>query len=141
MGLDRFHHTPCGFCSVEFVRRQDALAAVSNLNATKLDGRVIRVDLDAGFQQGRQFGRGTSGGQVRDERRALGLTDPGRNKRPKTLNWTPPEHVRQQQLQQGQTADPSLDAYGPTAGGGGATEVGDSDMAGQGVNSRFRDES
>ncbi|OMJ09088.1 Nuclear cap-binding protein subunit 2 [Smittium culicis] len=39
------------------------------VNGTKLDGRLIRTDLDPGFKEGRQFGRGRSGGQVRDEYR------------------------------------------------------------------------
>lgn len=30
----------------------------------KLDERYIRVDLDPGFREGRQFGRGRRGGQV-----------------------------------------------------------------------------
>jgi nuclear cap-binding protein subunit 2 len=34
-----------------------------------LDGKVIRVDWDIGFTEGRQYGRGKSGGQVRDEHR------------------------------------------------------------------------
>jgi nuclear cap-binding protein subunit 2 len=67
MGLDRLRKTPCGFCFVEYYQRSDALAAVSMLSGTKLDGRVIRVELDAGFQPGRQYGRGISGGQVRDD--------------------------------------------------------------------------
>lgn len=79
MGLDRFRKTPCGFCFVEYHRRDDALSAVANLSGTKLDGRVIRVELDAGFQPGRELGRGTSGGQVRDDRR--GGLDPARSKR------------------------------------------------------------
>ena len=69
MGMDRLKKTPCGFCFVEYYLRKDALAAVSLLSSTKLDGRVIRVELDAGFQQGRQYGRGKKGGQVRDDRR------------------------------------------------------------------------
>jgi nuclear cap-binding protein subunit 2 len=70
LGLDRFKKTPCGFCFVEYHDRKHALAAVSELTGTKLDGKVIRVELDAGFIPGRQFGRGASGGQVRDDRRA-----------------------------------------------------------------------
>lgn len=31
--------------------------------------RIVRTDWDAGFVEGRQFGRGKSGGQVRDEYR------------------------------------------------------------------------
>lgn len=68
MGLDRFKKVPCGFAFVEFQHRIDALNAVANLTGTKLDGLLIRVELDAGFKPGRQYGRGTSGGQVRDDR-------------------------------------------------------------------------
>lgn len=67
IGLDRLRKTPCGFGFVEYANRFAALAAVSLLSGTKLDGRVIRVELDAGFQPGRQYGRGVSGGQVRDD--------------------------------------------------------------------------
>jgi len=41
-----------------------------------LDDRIIRCDWDLGFEEGRQFGRGKSGGQVRDEFRTY--EDPGR---------------------------------------------------------------
>jgi hypothetical protein len=34
------------------------------INGTRLDDRIIRTDWDAGFVEGRQFGRGKSGGQV-----------------------------------------------------------------------------
>ena len=37
------------------------------VSGTKLDERVIRCDLDPGYRDGRQYGRGRSGGQVRDE--------------------------------------------------------------------------
>lgn len=43
------------------------LDALKFLNGTKLDERVVRTDLDPGYEEGRQFGRGKSGGQVRDE--------------------------------------------------------------------------
>jgi len=39
------------------------------VNGTKLDERLVRTDLDPGFKEGRQYGRGRSGGQVRDEYR------------------------------------------------------------------------
>ena len=39
------------------------------ISGTKLDERVIRCDLDPGYRDGRQYGRGKSGGQVRDEYR------------------------------------------------------------------------
>eukprot|EP00591_Stephanopyxis_turris_P005744 CAMPEP_0195512132 /NCGR_PEP_ID=MMETSP0794_2-20130614/4202_1 /TAXON_ID=515487 /ORGANISM="Stephanopyxis turris, Strain CCMP 815" /LENGTH=150 /DNA_ID=CAMNT_0040639855 /DNA_START=363 /DNA_END=815 /DNA_ORIENTATION=- len=69
MGLDRYKKTPCGFAFVKFTMRRHAHEAISCLSGTKLDGRIIRVELDAGFKQGRQYGRGVSGGQVRDDRR------------------------------------------------------------------------
>jgi len=69
MGLDRLKKTPCGFCFVEYYERQHALECVANLSGTKLCGNIIRCELDAGFQPGRQYGRGVSGGQVRDDRR------------------------------------------------------------------------
>lgn len=34
------------------------------INGTRLDDRIIRTDWDAGFKEGRQYGRGRSGGQV-----------------------------------------------------------------------------
>ncbi|MCJ1234853.1 nuclear cap binding complex subunit [Varicellaria rhodocarpa] len=76
MGLDRFNKTPCGFCFVEYYTHQDALDCMKYIGGTKLDERVIRTDLDPGFQEGRQYGRGKSGGQVRDEYRDE--YDPGR---------------------------------------------------------------
>lgn len=76
MGLDRVRKTPCGFCFVEYYTRGDAKNAVDFLSGTKLDDRIIRVDWDVGFAPGRQFGRGRSGGQVRDEYRED--YDPGR---------------------------------------------------------------
>jgi nuclear cap-binding protein subunit 2 len=76
MGLDRVKKTPCGFCFVEYYTRSDAENAMRYINGTRLDDRLIRTDWDAGFVEGRQFGRGKSGGQVRDEYRRD--FDPGR---------------------------------------------------------------
>jgi len=76
MGLDRFKRTPCGFCFVEYYSREDAENAMRYVNGTRLDDRVVRTDWDAGFEEGRQFGRGKTGGQVRDEFRKD--YDPGR---------------------------------------------------------------
>ncbi len=64
MGLDRNKKTPCGFCFVEYYTREDAENAMRYINGTRLDDRVIRTDWDAGFVEGRQYGRGKSGGQV-----------------------------------------------------------------------------
>lgn len=64
MGLDRAKKTPCGFCFVEYYTRGDSEAAMRYINGTRLDDRPIRTDWDAGFIEGRQYGRGKSGGQV-----------------------------------------------------------------------------
>ncbi|KAB7499217.1 UNVERIFIED_CONTAM: hypothetical protein RMT77_000645 [Armadillidium vulgare] len=69
IGLDKFKKTPCGFCFVEYYLREDAENCMRFINGTRLDDRIIRSDWDAGFIEGRQFGRGKSGGQVRDEYR------------------------------------------------------------------------
>jgi len=64
MGLDRFQKTPCGFCFVEYQTHQQAVECMRFINGTKLDERLVRTDLDPGFKEGRQYGRGRSGGQV-----------------------------------------------------------------------------
>jgi len=69
MGLDRFNKTPCGFCFVEYYTHTDAIDCMKYIGGTKLDERIVRTDLDPGFKEGRQYGRGKSGGQVRDEYR------------------------------------------------------------------------
>ncbi|RZC46621.1 hypothetical protein C5167_039573 [Papaver somniferum] len=69
MGLDKNSKTPCGFCFIMYYSRDDAEDAVKYISGTILDDRPIRVDFDWGFQEGRQWGRGRSGGQVRDEYR------------------------------------------------------------------------
>uniref|UniRef100_A0A7S0F7U9 Nuclear cap-binding protein subunit 2 n=1 Tax=Pseudo-nitzschia arenysensis TaxID=697910 RepID=A0A7S0F7U9_9STRA len=128
MGMDRFQKTPCGFGFVEYAHRADALLAIADLTSTMLDGRAIRVELDAGFQPGRQYGRGQSGGQVRDDKRR-GRIDPARNnpnKRQKTLNWTP-------------AAKPPPPPAAAAMGDNVKQESGDAEM-GQESNSRFRDE-
>ncbi|KAL5668637.1 hypothetical protein ACJX0J_020858, partial [Zea mays] len=64
MGLDKNSKTPCGFCFVLYYSREDAEDAVKYISGTMLDDRPIRVDFDWGFEEGRQWGRGRSGGQV-----------------------------------------------------------------------------
>ena len=56
MGLNRNDKTPCGFCFVEYYTHQDALDCMKYIGGTKLDERIIRTDLDPGFQEGRQYG-------------------------------------------------------------------------------------
>lgn len=69
MGLDRNQKTPCGFAFVEFYTHAEAVDCMRYVSGTKVDERVIRCDLDPGYKEGRQYGRGRSGGQVRDEYR------------------------------------------------------------------------
>lgn len=70
MGLDKYKMTPCGFCFVVYYSHQDAQTCITFLNGVKLDSRPIRVDIDWGGRfETRRFGRGRSGGQVRDEHR------------------------------------------------------------------------
>jgi nuclear cap-binding protein subunit 2 len=69
MGLNRDSRTPCGFCFVEYFTHEHARECLKFINGTMCDDRIIRCELDGGFKQGRQFGRGISGGQIRDERR------------------------------------------------------------------------
>ena len=70
MGLNRVKMQPCGFCFVEYATRAEAKVAVDTFNRSVLDGMLIRVDWDYGFEASRQFGRGKQGGQVRDEIKA-----------------------------------------------------------------------
>ena len=68
MGLDRNDkRSPCGFCFVEYVRRADTEDAIRFFNGMKFDDHIIRVDWDGGFEEGRQYGRGRSGGQKFDD--------------------------------------------------------------------------
>lgn len=70
MGLNANTRTPCGFCFVEYFNHDDAQAATRVLNGLKLDDRVMKADLDAAFEEGRQYGRGRGGGQITDDHRA-----------------------------------------------------------------------
>jgi nuclear cap-binding protein subunit 2 len=61
---------------LRYYTHEDAVDCMKYINGTRVDERVIRTDLDPGFREGRQYGRGKSGGQVRDEYRQE--FDPGR---------------------------------------------------------------
>ncbi|TEA28951.1 hypothetical protein DBR06_SOUSAS13410016, partial [Sousa chinensis] len=69
MGLDKMKKTACGFCFVEHCSRADTENAMWYVNGMRLDDRIIHTDWDTGFKEGRQYGRGRSGGHVRDEYR------------------------------------------------------------------------
>jgi len=77
MGLNKQTKHPCGFCFVVFESTASAFSAKTCLSGTKLDERIIRADLDPGFEEGRQYGRSKfGGGQIRDDYRVN--YDPGR---------------------------------------------------------------
>lgn len=78
MGLNSNTKTPCGFCFVEYYTQEAAYMALKYVSDTVCDDRIIRCDADPGYLPGRQFGRGRSGGQVRDEWR--NDYDPGRGR-------------------------------------------------------------
>jgi len=80
MGLNSQTKMPCGFCFVEYYTHEHAAASLKVLNGTCCDDQIIRVDMDTGFKPTRQYGRGASGGQVGDDKRAArGMKhDPGR---------------------------------------------------------------
>lgn len=156
LGLDRFQKTPCGFALLEYASRSDALDAVVFLSGTKLDGKVIRVELDAGFKPGRQYGRGSSGGQVRDDRRgsidpkrrsSAGRSSNGGSGGAMASRWEAPPTSQQQSITPRQNSrnggDPVDGHYGPSAVSGSKRGRGDSDEDMQGrsaKNSRFDDE-
>ena len=70
MGLNSNTRTPCGFAFVEMFDHEAALAAAELLNGLKLDDRIMKADLDAAFEEGRQYGRGRTGGQITDDLRS-----------------------------------------------------------------------
>lgn len=67
MGLDRNKCTPCGFCFVVYKTTQGSLNAKKFLDYKCLDGQLMLIDLDPGFKEGRQYGRGVFGGQAGQE--------------------------------------------------------------------------
>jgi nuclear cap-binding protein subunit 2 len=52
---------------LRYFKREHVLEAVQYLNGTKIDNRKIHVAIDFGFYEGRQYGRGKSGGAKREE--------------------------------------------------------------------------
>lgn len=66
MGLNKFTMAFAGFAFVEFFDHDSAVNARRYIHKTRLAGRIIKVDVDEGFEHGRMFGRGDDGFQVRD---------------------------------------------------------------------------
>ena len=69
MGLNRKTFSPCGFAFIEYLDKESSIIAKKTLMGTIVDGKEIRVDIDIGFEDGRQYGRGKYGCQRRDEMR------------------------------------------------------------------------
>jgi len=89
------------------------------VNKTYLDDRQVRTDWDTGFSEDRRYGRGKSGGQVRDEYRDY--HDPNRPK---------PQGYDTDQRQDFNFDDntPRQDRYGGGGGGGGGHKRSRSDV-------------
>ena len=62
----KFWLNHCFLKNLRYYTRTDAENALRYINGTRLDDRVIRCDWDAGFKEGRQYGRGKHGGQVKN---------------------------------------------------------------------------
>ncbi len=52
MGINK-NGEPVGFCFIIFYTHKEAQYAVEYISQTKLDDRIIRVDYDIGFKEGR----------------------------------------------------------------------------------------
>ena len=83
------------------------------INGTRLDDRIIRTDWDAGFKEGRQYGRGKSGGQVRDEYRTD--YDIGRGGYGKIVNQRMGPDIQQNLMDTNATGIKAGTAVTPTA--------------------------
>jgi len=82
IGVNKNTNKPIGFCFVEFFTRESAEIAIKCGEQTKICGRKIRVDIDVGFEEGRQYGKGANGYQRADEensrRGQKNINDPDR---------------------------------------------------------------
>ena len=67
MGLNSLTKQPCGFAFVAFANAQQAQTTRAVLHTLAVDERTVGIDMDQRFKPGREWGRGKSGGQIRDE--------------------------------------------------------------------------
>jgi nuclear cap-binding protein subunit 2 len=67
MGINRNNSAQCGFCFVEYYTVEDANRALVCLNGFRMDDKFLKCDIDYGFVEGRQYGRGIFGGQYKDD--------------------------------------------------------------------------
>lgn len=68
IGRDPFYKTFSGFCFVEYFTHDNAKKSVNFLNGSKIDEQTIRVRLDKGFEEGRQYGRYKSSPETNGDR-------------------------------------------------------------------------
>ncbi|KCZ75337.1 hypothetical protein H311_03688 [Anncaliia algerae PRA109] len=67
MGINRTTLYPCGFCFVEFYNKESARIACL-FDKFVYGGNEISVNIDYGFVNGRQFGRGYFGGSFKNDK-------------------------------------------------------------------------
>lgn len=75
MGVRKESLEPAGFCFIEFCTRESALASIKWMNDSMIDRRKIVVNIDYGFEEGRQYLR---------EKRPI---NNNRGRRPRSDNW------------------------------------------------------
>lgn len=69
MGVNKGSLTFCGFCFVEYESKESADISVNFFKDFLLDGKLIKIDKDIGFTEGRQYGRGAFGGSMKNDER------------------------------------------------------------------------
>ena len=57
IGLDRSTKNPCGFCFLDFYKFKDAKFAYDLMSGSKINKRILKIDLDKGYTNFRQYGR------------------------------------------------------------------------------------
>lgn len=67
MGLDAKKYTPCGFAFVHYVKNDGPVSARKFFYNYAIENACMHIDLDSGFAENRQFGRGIKGGQARED--------------------------------------------------------------------------
>ncbi|KAM0679553.1 Nuclear cap-binding protein subunit 2 [Glugoides intestinalis] len=69
MGVNRARLTFSGFFFVEYTTVEAAERAIQFFKHFRLDGKLIKIDKDMGFSEGRQLGRGAFGGMIKNDNR------------------------------------------------------------------------
>lgn len=93
MGVRKETYEPAGFCFIEFCTRDAAIAAIKWMNETIFDKRKITVNIDYGFEEGRQYLRNKPSGNRRNSignRRGYGYGD-RRRRPPPQYQGQPPQ--------------------------------------------------